>query len=72
MPRFQSAFLDNSAIIWSVLKGLRLFPSLRVPRDCPVALCVQDEIFDMAHPKDPTRITIEDFLECGTGSIIVR
>ena len=33
---------------------------------------VKDEVFDMARPKVPSRITLEDFLACGVGSIIVR
>jgi hypothetical protein len=32
----------------------------------------QDEIFDMACPKDPSRITLRDLIACGTGGIIVR
>lgn len=32
----------------------------------------QDEIFDMAHPQDPSRITLHDFLHCGVGHVIVR
>ena len=33
---------------------------------------VKDEVFDMARPKAPSRITLEDFLACGVGNIIVR
>lgn len=32
---------------------------------------VKDEIFDMAKPKDPARITLQDLIDCGRGGLIV-
>ncbi|KAI5741380.1 hypothetical protein M8J76_012984 [Diaphorina citri] len=33
---------------------------------------VKDEIFDMAKPKDPSRITLQDLIDCGQGGTIVN
>ncbi len=32
---------------------------------------VKDEIFDMVHPKDPLRITLQDLIDCGNGDTVV-
>ena len=32
---------------------------------------VKDEIFDMVKPVDPTRITLQDLIDCGQGDIVV-
>lgn len=77
--------IDNLAWVLSVFVDWFKFDILQIPytltpkQTCQFYVCmlhsrfedVKDEIFDMVHPKDPLRITLQDLIDCGNGDTVV-